>query len=219
VVDAHVSFRKNGGAARRTVIDDSSRFCRIAAARITNILATWSATWRRVGHRRCTEAERMKSSKPELVRRNLPLLLLQGRERVLGRFRPILNAHGYTEQQWRIVRALLDSGPLEPREIGEICRISSPSLAGVLARMDDLGFVVRKRLPHDQRRVRVSLTPRSRALAARMAPSIEVIYRQLEQQLGAEFIERLYRTLDELLETLGPDGGAPGSDPAASPDA
>ena len=161
----------------------------------------------------------MRSSKPELVHRNLPLLLLQGRERVLGRFRPILNAHGYTEQQWRIVRALLDAGPLEPREIGEICRISSPSLAGVLARMDDLGFVVRKRLPHDQRRVRVSLTARSRALAARMAPSIEVTYRQLEEQLGAEFIERLYRTLDELLETLGPDGGATGTDPAPSPDA
>ncbi|MBL8355834.1 MAG: homoprotocatechuate degradation operon regulator HpaR, partial [Delftia acidovorans] len=66
--------------------------------------------------------------------RNLPLLLLQARESVIARFRPILQAHGLTEQQWRIVRALLESGPLEPRQIVEICRISSPSLAGVLAR-------------------------------------------------------------------------------------
>ena len=72
--------------------------------------------------------------------RNLPLLLLQAREQVIARFRPILNAHGITEQQWRIVRALLDTGPLEPREIGELCRISSPSLAGVLSRMEELGL-------------------------------------------------------------------------------
>src|SRR4051812_33678601 len=120
---------------------------------------------------------------PKLVHRSLPLLLLQSRERVMARFRPILNAHGLTEQQWRIVRALLDAGPLEPREISRVCRISSPSLAGVLARMDDLKLVVRKRLDHDQRRLQVSLTPRSRALAARMAPHIEASYAAIEAEL------------------------------------
>jgi homoprotocatechuate degradation regulator HpaR len=144
----------------------------------------------------------MKLNKPALAHRNLPLLLLQGRERVLGRFRPILNAHGLTEQQWRIVRALIDSGPMEPREIGEICRISSPSLAGVLSRMDDLGLVVRKRLAHDQRRVLVSPTAKSKTLAARMAPFIEETYRRIEEQLGVEFIERLYHALDDLLSAL-----------------
>ena len=66
--------------------------------------------------------------------RNLPLLLLQAREHVIARFRPILNAHGITEQQWRIVRLLLEADALEPREIGELCTLSSPSLAGVLDR-------------------------------------------------------------------------------------
>ena len=31
------------------------------------------------------------------ARRNLPLLLLQSRERLLARFRPVLNTHGITE--------------------------------------------------------------------------------------------------------------------------
>jgi homoprotocatechuate degradation regulator HpaR len=146
------------------------------------------------------------ASESILVHRNLPLLLLQAREHMLGRFRPILKAHWLTEQQWRIVRALLD-GALEPREIGEVCRISSPSLAGVLARMDDLGLVVRRRLDHDQRRLQVSLTPKSRGLAARMAPHIEARYAAIEAELGAEFIARLYGALDELLGKLGP--GAP----------
>jgi len=135
--------------------------------------------------------------------RNLPLLLLHARESVIARFRPVLNAQGVTEQQWRVVRALLERGALEQRQVGEICRISSPSLAGVLARMDDLGLVKRERLEADQRRVRVSLTAKSRALAARLAPRIEAIYQDIEAHIGSDFIARFYATLDELIGLMG----------------
>src|SRR5215471_16289799 len=138
----------------------------------------------------------MSRSSARLQHRSLPLLLLQAREQLMSHFRPILNTHGITEQQWRIVRVLLDLRSLEPREIGELCRISSPSLAGVLARMQELGLVARRRLPHDQRRVRVSLTARARAMAARMAPQIDATYRGLERTLGQEFSVRLQQTLD-----------------------
>jgi homoprotocatechuate degradation regulator HpaR len=137
-----------------------------------------------------------------LHHRNLPLLLLQARERVISHFRPILNANGVTEQQWRIVRLLYEVPALEPREIVELCRISSPSMAGVLARMEELGLVARRRLPHDQRRVRVSLTTRARAMAARMAPQIDATYRRLERTIGVELSVRLQQTLDRLLATL-----------------
>ena len=144
----------------------------------------------------------MDSESGKFRHRNLPLLLLQAREHVISRFRPILNAHGITEQQWRIVRALLDTGPMEPREIGLLCRISSPSLAGVLSRMEELGLIKRKRFDHDQRRLHVSLTPRSRALSARMAPQIEATYRDIEALIGAEFSTRFYAVLDELIGAL-----------------
>jgi len=142
------------------------------------------------------------AKRAKLRHRNLPLLLLQAREQVIARFRPILNAHGITEQQWRIVRALIDTGPLEPHEIGELCRISSPSLAGVLSRMEELGYITRKRLDHDQRRRRVSLTARSRALSTRMAPQIEATYRDIEALIGAQFAVAFYATLDELIGAL-----------------
>ena len=144
----------------------------------------------------------MKPSK--LKHRNLPLLLLQAREHVIAHFRPILNAHGITEQQWRIVRVLLDCGPLEPREIGKLCSISSPSLAGVLARMEELGFITRRRLAHDQRRLHVSPTRRSRALATRMAPQIDATYKHIESLIGAQFSARFYKVLDELIASLRP---------------
>ena len=135
--------------------------------------------------------------------RNLPLLLLQARESVIAHFRPVLHRHGVTEQQWRIVRALLERGPLEPRQIVAVCHISSPSLAGVLARMDELGLVSRERMAHDQRRLTVSLTDRSRALADSMAPQIEAIYDAIEAHIGADVISRFYGALDELVDMLG----------------
>jgi homoprotocatechuate degradation regulator HpaR len=154
----------------------------------------------------------------QIRRRNLPLLLLQARERVISHFRPILNAHGITEQQWRIVRVLLDATVLEPREIGELCSISSSSLVGVLCRMEQLGLVKRRRDEKDQRRVRVSVTPRARALAARMAPQIEASYQHLETLAGTSLMSRLDAVLDEILaslpastvetsEPVGADGG------------
>lgn len=145
----------------------------------------------------------MNSNSPHLVHRNLPLLFLQARESVFSRFRPVLNAGGVTEQQWRVIRALLDHGSLEPREIGDICRLSSPSLAGILARMADLGLVLRERLENDQRRVKVSVTEKGRALAANLAPTIEATYQALESQMGTEFIEHLYATLDEVISKFG----------------
>ena len=157
-----------------------------------------------------------------LHHRNLPLVLLQARERVLSHFRPILNANGITEQQWRIVRELYEkNASLEPREIVELCRISSPSMAGVLARMQELGLVTRRRVDHDQRRVRVSLTPRARAIAARMAPQIEATYRRIEQQIGEEFTERFQQALDQLLAMLPEHDSrqAAGKSPSQSKDA
>src|SRR5574337_382153 len=137
------------------------------------------------------------------LRRNLPLLLLQAREAVMARFRAILNRHGVTEQQWRVLRALLEESPLEPRQICERCQLHSASAAGVLARMEELGLVQRERMQSDQRRVKVSITPKSRGIARRIAPLAEAQYARVEAAIGAERLNQVYATLDDLIERLG----------------
>lgn len=149
-----------------------------------------------------TAARKSTRSEAAIDRRNLPLMLLQARERVLGCFRPLLKQHGLTEQQWRILRALLDTGPLEPHEIVSLCGISSPSLAGILARMDELGLVKRERLEHDQRRLKVSLTARSQALATQMAPQVEATYVEIENRIGHAQMLELHGMLDKLNTAL-----------------
>lgn len=146
---------------------------------------------------------------PVIHHRNLPLLLLQARESVLARFRPLLNQQGVTEQQWRVIRALDQVGPIEPRQIGSMCCISSPSMAGILARMDDLGLISRQRMEQDQRRVLVTLTEKGQQTVAALAPQIEACYQDIEGLVGAEFTHLLYDMLDALTSRLneGREGG------------
>lgn len=134
-----------------------------------------------------------------LRHRNLPHLLLRSREALMAHFRPLLAEHGLTEQQWRIVRELGEQGPLEPRQLCEACSISSPSIVGVLARMEETGLVTRERMAHDQRRVIVSLTPRARRTAQKLIPLIEQRYESLETALGLRSIQEVYDALDALL--------------------
>jgi len=131
--------------------------------------------------------------------RNLPQLFLKAREELICHFRPILNHFGLTEQQWRILRVLSEREQLEPWEICDICQILSPSLAGVLARMDDLGVISRSRVPEDQRRVIVRLSPRGSELVEEIAPLIQAQYRKLEEALGRELIDELYTVLDKVI--------------------
>jgi homoprotocatechuate degradation regulator HpaR len=131
--------------------------------------------------------------------RNLPLLLLQAREAVISHFRPILNYGGVTEQQWRIVRALYESGPLQPREICDFCQMLSPSLVGVLARMEEMGLINRERVDFDQRRVMVTLTSKGRTLVKKLTPLIQEQYRLIEEAMGSDLVADVYRLLDRLL--------------------
>jgi homoprotocatechuate degradation regulator HpaR len=134
-----------------------------------------------------------------LRHRNLPHLLLRSRETLMAHFRPLLTMHNLTDQQWRILRELAEQGPLEPRQLGEACSISSPSIAGVLLRMEEAGLVSRVRMEHDQRRITVTLKPKSRKILRRLVPLVEERYAVLEAALGTRSMQEVYDALDALL--------------------
>ncbi len=121
----------------------------------------------------------------------------------MSRFRPVLNQHGITEQQWRILRVLLDEDGLEPRQLCERCLISSPSIAGVLMRMEEAGWIKRERMEHDQRRVKVTVTASTKKLGKSIAPMIEREYIELEKHVGVKQLQQVYDVLHTLQKTLG----------------
>lgn len=137
--------------------------------------------------------------------RNLAMLLLEARETLMGRFRPILKDFGLTEQQWRIIR-LLDGEATRELEAGQIakrCCILSPSLTGVLERMERDALIRRMRAREDQRRLIVSLTPQSIELVKQISPLIDEQYRRLEQRFGADGLGDVYAALDKLIAISG----------------
>ncbi len=136
--------------------------------------------------------------------RNLPQLFLQAREELLRHFRPILTHYGITEQQWRILRTISEHDQLEPREICELCQILSPSMSGVLARMEDLGLVTRTRMDEDQRRMLVRLTAQSEKLIAEIAPLIAQQYQWIEEAYGKDLIADMYVAMDRFFSRQRP---------------
>ncbi|MGF6274299.1 homoprotocatechuate degradation regulator HpaR [Massilia sp. UYP11] len=131
-----------------------------------------------------------------ITHRNLPQLFLKARESLMSHFRPVLNHFGVTEQQWRILRVLDEHGQLEPREMCELCQILSPSMTGVLSRMEELGLIARQRVAADQRRIWVRLAPKGDKLIDEIAPLIEQQYRLIEEAYGSRVVDDLSRALE-----------------------
>ena len=63
------------------------------------------------------------------------MALLRTREAVMCLFRPGLRGRGVTEQQWRILRALAHTGPMEVTELAEATFLLGPSLSRILPDM------------------------------------------------------------------------------------
>lgn len=131
--------------------------------------------------------------------RNLPRLLLQARESVMAHTRPALREHALSDQQWRVLRVLGEHGTVETGRVAREAFILSPSLTGVLARMERDGLISRERDPDDQRRTVVKATGKGRLLVRRLSVTIEAHYQQMEAVLGKQKLAQLYTLLDSLI--------------------
>jgi homoprotocatechuate degradation regulator HpaR len=138
---------------------------------------------------------------PRRTDRSLPMVLLRAREAVMRRFRPLLAAHGMTEQQWRVLRVLDESGPLDATQLSLRCCILKPSMTLIARTLVRRKLVTRRQCTEDGRRVILQATPKAAALIAKVSPQSNAIYRQLEREFGLQRIERLLDILDELAET------------------
>jgi homoprotocatechuate degradation regulator HpaR len=138
------------------------------------------------------------------LRRSLPMRLMQAREAVMQRFRPLLRAHGVTDQQWRIIRALDEADALEISQLGERCVVSPASLSRILPKLAARGLIARRPNAADQRRIIVSLTPAGHQLFAAIAPLSETAYAAISGELGEATLQLLYRLLDKLIDGASP---------------
>lgn len=130
--------------------------------------------------------------------RSLPMSLLRAREAVMRHFRASLRAHGITEQQWRILRALASIDRAEVTELARVAYLLGPSLSRILRDLEARDLIERRMLPSDMRRGIVSIAPRGLRLIEAVAPSSEAIYAEMTRRYGA----RRLADLQDMLHLL-----------------
>ena len=133
---------------------------------------------------------------------SLPLKLLRAREAVMDRFRPHLHANGFTEQQWRVIRALIEVEAIDAGALAEAVCLRMPSLSRILADLEARGLLRKIRSEADRRLVNVEITGRGRALFTRMSADSERIYQEIQDCLGDADYKALMRKLDKVITRL-----------------
>lgn len=131
---------------------------------------------------------------------SLPLKLLKAREATMNFFRPVLLDISLTEQQWRIIRALAEHKELESKQLADLCCILSPSLTGIISRLEQQGYTQRRRSNEDQRRILISLTEKAETMFKRVTPLLEARYQEITEQYTQENLDQLYELLNKLTQ-------------------
>ncbi|HWT25359.1 MAG TPA: MarR family transcriptional regulator [Solirubrobacteraceae bacterium] len=92
-------------------------------------------------------------------------------------------------------------GPLTPSELAARERVQRPTATRVLARLEEVGLIVRAADPDDRRSSLVSISPRGAALLSELRTRKDAFLSDRLEALGAEDRATLARAA-ELLEDL-----------------
>ncbi len=133
---------------------------------------------------------------------SLPLQLLKTRDGLMQYFRPLLTRHQYTDQQWRIMRALYEFKELEPSQLAERCNILAPSLTGMLNRLEQSGLIYKRKQMEDKRRFVVGMTATARDKFDELSVEVEACYEQMCQDIGKDLVNELSQVLRQVEQRL-----------------
>jgi len=131
---------------------------------------------------------------------SLPMILSRTLDGVMPVYRALFQEHAITDQQWRVMRALWEQKHLTSKQISEITLLPSPSLVGILDRLEKKGFVGRLRSVEDRRLVYIVPTQAGRKLQELMLPKIEQIHDRFMHQVTPDEWGELNRILGKLNE-------------------
>ncbi len=114
-------------------------------------------------------------------------------------FRPVLADNDLTEQQWRILRVIDTKGSIDFSTLSKETCILSPSLTGIVSRLEKQGLVTKQKSAHDGRQFYIHMTDKATALVEQLRPQIEEQYVALKEALGESKYELLSDLLNELI--------------------
>ena len=142
------------------------------------------------------------SNYPETYK-SLPIAMLRAREEIMLSFRPVLAKHGFTEQQWRVLRVLGEKGTSDAGQVAFDACILAPSLSRIIGKLEKDNYISRFIDSKDGRRVNLSLTKIGQDTLNKIAPDMELIYKAIQKRYGEEKLTNLLDILSEISEWRG----------------
>ena len=135
--------------------------------------------------------------------KSLPIAMLRAREAIMLSFRPVLAKHGFTEQQWRVLRVLGEKGSLVAGQVAFDACILAPSLSRIIGKLEKDKYISRFIDPNDGRRINLSLTTLGEEVLEQIIPETGVIYNALQKSYGQEKLQILLDLLGEISQWKG----------------
>jgi homoprotocatechuate degradation regulator HpaR len=131
---------------------------------------------------------------------SVPMLLSRALDGIMPTYRSLFQAHDLTDQQWRVLRALWEQKHLTSAQISQITLLPTPSLVGILDRLEKKGLIGRLRSVEDRRHVHIIPTQAGRDLQERMLPKVEQIHDSYLQRITPEEWDELNRIVNKMAE-------------------
>ena len=113
-----------------------------------------------------------------------------------------LAAHGVSFGHWTFLRILWRRDGLTQRELSDEAGVMEPSTHAAIKGMEKLGYVKRLQLPGNRKTVYVHLTPKGRALKAKLEPLAKDVNRDATLGLSSKEVETARKVLLAVTENL-----------------
>jgi len=129
---------------------------------------------------------------------SLPMLLNRSLDAIMPPYRDLFQEFGVTEQQWRVLRVLWEQKHLTSAQISSLTLLPSPSLVGILDRLERKDLVKRLRSTSDRREINITITNLGRELQSKVMPKVKLIQDQTREKLSPTEWKQINNILKKL---------------------
>lgn len=116
-----------------------------------------------------------------------------------------LAPHSVAIGQWTFLRILWERDGITQRELSDLAGVSEPTTYSALLSMEKKGFITRRKLPSNLRNISVSITPKGRALKAKLVPLAEDVNAVMMAGMSSEEVAQFRQTLLRMIDKLERD--------------
>jgi len=114
-----------------------------------------------------------------------------------------LRPYGITFRQFQVMGWLMYEGRLTQADLAKRMMIEPPTLAGILTRMESIGWIDRVACSTDRRRKYIEVGPDSQMVWEKVVACLHKVRDDATQGMTPEEVDQLVSLLSRVLENLG----------------